>query len=74
VNCSRAHASADRRCPVIPDEKAIQELRVKDGLSLLDARKKFLEKKPKTGTQSYASALRRPQGTDATTQTTALLD
>jgi hypothetical protein len=32
VNCSRAHASADRRCPVFLDERAIQELRVKDGL------------------------------------------
>jgi hypothetical protein len=72
VNCSGAHASADRRCPVFLDEKAIQELRVKDGLSFLNARKKFLENKPKTGTQSHASALRRSQGNDAAAQTTAL--
>jgi hypothetical protein len=71
-NCSGAHASADRRCPAFLDERAIQELRAKGGLSFLDARKKFLENKPKTGTQSYESALRRPQGTDAATQTTAL--
>jgi hypothetical protein len=72
VNCSGAHASTDRRCPVFLDEKAIQELCVKDSLSFLDAQKKFLENKPKSGTQSYASAVRRPQGTDAATQTTAL--
>jgi hypothetical protein len=50
----------------------MKELRVKDGLSCLDARRKFLENKPETGTRSYASPLRRPQGTDAATQTTAL--
>jgi hypothetical protein len=72
VNCSGAHTSANRRCPVFLDEKAIQELRVEDDLSFLDAQKKFLENKPKTGTHSYASALHHLQGTDAATQTTAL--
>jgi hypothetical protein len=74
VNCSGAHVFGDRRHPVFLDEKAIQELQVKDSLSFLDAWKKFFENKPKTGTQSYASALRRPRGIDATMQTTALLN
>jgi hypothetical protein len=54
--------------------KAIQELWVKNGLSFLVAQKKFLENKPKTGTQSYTPALHHPQVTDATLQTTALLN
>jgi hypothetical protein len=70
VNCSGAHESADR-CPVFLDETAIQNF-VSRTVFPLDALKKFLENEPKTGTQSYASALRRPQVTDAATQTKAL--
>jgi hypothetical protein len=59
---------------VLLQEKAIEELRAKDGLSFLDARKKFLAHQPTTGTQSFASAVRRPCGADAATQTTALVN
>jgi hypothetical protein len=34
--------------------------------------KRFLENKPKTGTELYASAFRCPQGIDAATHTTTL--
>jgi hypothetical protein len=68
VNCSGAHASRDRNCPVYRDERAIQELRVKEGLSFLDTRMKFFETKPKTRAQSYASTLCRPQGIGSITQ------
>jgi hypothetical protein len=37
VNGSGAHASSDGKSPVFVDEKAVQELRVKDSLSFLDA-------------------------------------
>jgi hypothetical protein len=71
VNSSRAHASGDRKCPIYQDEKCIQELRAKEGLSFLDARKKYMGSKPKTGSYSYATVLRRAQGTNAATQTTS---
>jgi hypothetical protein len=72
ASCSGAHASGDRNCPVYRDERAIQELRVMEGLSFQDVRKKFLETKPKTGTQSYSSTLRRPRGVVAISQTEAI--
>jgi hypothetical protein len=74
VNCSRAHASADKESPVFRQEKAIQELRDKDGLSFLVARDKFLAHQPTAGTQSFATAVRRPRRFDAATQTTALVN
>jgi hypothetical protein len=51
INC----AVLVRRDPVLLDKKAVQEHGVKVGLSILDARKKLLESKPKTKKQSYAS-------------------
>jgi hypothetical protein len=57
VNCFRAHASANRRCLVFLDRKAIQELRVKDSLSFFECPEEFLGNKPEIRTQSYASAL-----------------
>jgi hypothetical protein len=54
------------------DKRDIQELQVKEGLSMLDAQRKFLETKPKTRTQSHASTLCQPQGVDAITQTKAI--
>jgi hypothetical protein len=74
VNCSGAQASADRKCPDFLQEKAIQELGVKDGLSFLDARKKFLANQPTIGTKSFATVVRRPLGIDTLTQTKALVD
>jgi hypothetical protein len=50
------------------DERAIQELWVREGLSFLDAQRKLLETEPKTGTQPIASVLHHPQGVDAITQ------
>jgi hypothetical protein len=38
--------------------KSIQELEAKEGLSFLEARKRFLDSRPKTGNQSYASEIR----------------
>jgi hypothetical protein len=72
VCCSGAHASGDRDCPVYRDERDRQELRIRECLFFLDVRKKFLETKPKTGTQSYASTLRRPRGVDTIAQTDAI--
>jgi hypothetical protein len=69
-----AHASADRRCPVFTDKKPFRNFGVKDSLAFLDAWKRFLESNPKAGTQSPASTIRRLQGTDAATETTALLN
>jgi hypothetical protein len=60
--------------PVFLQEKDIQELRAKDGLSFMDARKKFLAPQPTIETQSFATAVRRPRGIDAATQTTALVN
>jgi hypothetical protein len=37
MNGSGAHACSDGKSPVFVDEKAVQELRVKDCLSFLDA-------------------------------------
>jgi hypothetical protein len=53
------------KLPVYREERAIQELRAEEGLSFPDNRMKFLEAKPKTGTQSYASTLRHPSGIDS---------
>jgi hypothetical protein len=72
VNCSGAHASADGKCTHFLPEKAIQELRVKYGLFFLGARKKFLAHQPTIGTQSFATAVRRPRDIGAATRTTAL--
>jgi hypothetical protein len=51
MNSSGAHASGDRRCPVLTDEKIIQELQVEGSLSFLNAQKKesSLETNPKLG-------------------------
>jgi hypothetical protein len=38
----------------------------------LDDRKKFLAHQPTIGTQSFATAVRRPRGIDPATETTAL--
>jgi hypothetical protein len=54
------------------DEKAIQELGERDGLSFLDAKRKFFESKPKTGNQSYASVLCHSQEVDAKTKITVV--
>lgn len=59
-NCSRAHASADSKCPFFLEEKALQELRVRHGLSNLYARKEFVAHQRTTGTKSYAVTVRRP--------------
>jgi hypothetical protein len=47
------HVSGDRKCSIYLDEKAVQELRVQDNLSLVVTLKKFLESKPQAGSQSY---------------------
>jgi hypothetical protein len=74
VNCSETRACPGRKCPVILQEKATQELRVNYGISFLDALKKFLAYQPTTGNQSSPAAVRRPHGFGAATQTTALLN
>jgi hypothetical protein len=40
--------------PTFLDEKAIEDLGVKGGLTFLDVRRKLLENKPRVGTQSYS--------------------
>jgi hypothetical protein len=71
VICLGAHTSSDRTCPIYLDEKAIQELWAKEGLSCLDAQKKYKESNPKTGSYSYSTVLHHAQGIDAATQTTS---
>jgi hypothetical protein len=41
-------------------EEAIEELRAKDGLSFMDARRRFISHQTTTGSQSFATAVRRP--------------
>jgi hypothetical protein len=53
------------------NEKAMQELQVKQGLSFIDARKKFFEN-PKPDNKSNASVLRHSQGVHTTTKTVAI--
>jgi hypothetical protein len=65
VNCSGAHASADMKCSVFPQEKAIQEFRAKHGLSFMGAPKTFHVHQPTIVTQSFTTAVCRPRGIDA---------
>jgi hypothetical protein len=74
MNCSGSYAYGNRMFPVSLDQKAIQKLKVEDGVSFWGAPKKFIENKSKTGTQSYASGVYHLQGMDVATQTTSLLN
>jgi hypothetical protein len=56
----QCYASGDRKCPIYLDEKAVQELMVRDNLSLADNQKKFLKSNPKAGSQSYACIVNCP--------------
>lgn len=40
VNCKGQHAASSRECPVYKQEKKVQELIVKDGITLVEARKR----------------------------------
>jgi hypothetical protein len=71
VHCSGSHAFGDKLCPGCLTETSIQELWAKEGLSFLEARKTFLDSRPKIGNQSCASAHRISRGIDAASQTTA---
>jgi len=48
INCDSNYTSADKKCPVFFIERNIQVLKVKEGLTFLKARKKFLEPKQNT--------------------------
>jgi hypothetical protein len=52
-----------------PGEKAIEELRVKDSLSFIDAWKKFPDSRPEAESQSYVSIASCSQGVSAAIQT-----
>jgi hypothetical protein len=43
IICCGGHASNDETCPVYLSKKFVQELRAKESLSFLEARKRFLE-------------------------------
>ena len=58
VNYGGKHASSSRQCPKFLDEKCIQELRVKERLTFIEARRRFELLKPST-TLGYSSAARR---------------
>jgi hypothetical protein len=49
INCTGAHASNGRECPAHTNEKAIQELNVKDCLSFINFGKKFWKANQRTG-------------------------
>jgi hypothetical protein len=67
VNCSE-HPSSNKKCPKYLEEKAIQELKVKEGLSFPDARKRILESAKNTRQQLYASVVRQSShGVDVST-------
>jgi hypothetical protein len=51
------HTCSDRKCPIFLENRAIQELMVKEGLCLIDMRRKFVDCKPKPRNQSYTSVL-----------------
>jgi hypothetical protein len=73
--CDLLHSACiqQHKLSCISREKNIQELRVTEGLLFLDAWKKFHKTKPKTGTQSHATALQCLQEVDAITQTEVIL-
>jgi hypothetical protein len=67
VNCSGAHASGNRNCPVYQEKGHSRT--VGQGRSFVsECPRKFLETEPKTWTQSSASALHHPQGVDVISQ------
>jgi hypothetical protein len=56
VNCQGNHHSNSKKFPIFLKEKDIQELRVKEGLSFPEARKRYEERCPKV-TQPLLSAV-----------------
>jgi hypothetical protein len=63
------YANICRKCPFFYEGH--YGVWVKEAPTFLDARRKFIENKTKTSSQSYVSVLHRPQGTDATIQIVA---
>ena len=55
VNCGGKHSSNDRQCPRYIHEKRIQEIRVQDGISFVEARKKLDASLTAKGPTSYAA-------------------
>lgn len=64
VNCLGDHSSRSKDCPVYKQELAIQEIKVKEKLSYLEAKKKVVVQTPKTGV-SYAKAISTPAKIDS---------
>ncbi|XP_071054942.1 uncharacterized protein [Onthophagus taurus] len=58
VNCGGPHSARSRSCPVFKKEAAIQEIRTKDKLSYVEAKRKLQQTPVRTPTQgvSYSSA------------------
>jgi hypothetical protein len=67
------HSSNDKSWPVYLNERANQELHMKEGLSFLNKWKLFLNSKPRTVNQSYSSVPHCPQEVNVGTQTSAIL-
>lgn len=55
VNCQGPHAANDTNCPKLKEEKAIQELKVKERITYYEARKKIITSTP-VQSVSYAKA------------------
>lgn len=71
INCKGDHAASSRDCPVYKDERAIQEIRVKEKVSTSAARKLFASRKPAMlPAGKFSTVLASPRPTkEAATQT-----
>jgi hypothetical protein len=69
VNCSLFHIPKSKTCPIYLGEKAIQEIRVREGIPFIKCHKTLIDNKLKTAEQLYASVLSERRRIDATTQT-----
>lgn len=56
IHCNGPHSARYKKCPVFIQEMEIQELKIKEKLSYIEAKKKVLEKTPVAGV-SYAQAV-----------------
>lgn len=59
VNCNGMHSARSRNCPVFKEETAIQELKTKENISYMEAKKRIQVPTP-TPNISYAKAVRSP--------------
>lgn len=74
VNCEGAHPVHSRNCPKMKEEKQIMEIRTREKVSYVEARKKYRETVAPTFTKSYAKTVNAVSKATIGTQTDTIGD